>query len=204
MKINLKNEDIYGLFEIRTAEFPKYTTQIMNLANQNSQGTRPKVVGQLSDLIQIYDGDSFEDWVSWYNNKHPNAISNAVEKVYGMILNLKEAIKLIDKPLIEKWVKDLVVNKTYFGLRIQDIILKKVGKDTKKATRLATADEESQDIDGFIGKIPVQIKPESYKQKVLPNDIDIDIIFYEKKKTKIIFIVPDKFYSGKSQSFIAK
>jgi len=24
-------------------EFPKYTTQIMNTANQNSQGTRPKV-----------------------------------------------------------------------------------------------------------------------------------------------------------------
>ena len=26
--------------------FPKYTTQIMNLANQNAQGTRPKVVTQ--------------------------------------------------------------------------------------------------------------------------------------------------------------
>ena len=29
-------------------EFPKYTTQLINLANQNSQGTRPRVVVQLS------------------------------------------------------------------------------------------------------------------------------------------------------------
>ena len=30
-----------------TPEFPKYTTQIMNLANQNAQGTRPRVAGQM-------------------------------------------------------------------------------------------------------------------------------------------------------------
>jgi hypothetical protein len=33
-------------------EFPKYTTQLMNLANQNAQGTRPRVVGQMSELIK--------------------------------------------------------------------------------------------------------------------------------------------------------
>ena len=32
-------------------DFPKYTTQLINLANQNAQGTRPKVVGQMSELI---------------------------------------------------------------------------------------------------------------------------------------------------------
>ena len=31
--------------------FPKYTTQLMNLANQTAQGTRPKVVGQMSELF---------------------------------------------------------------------------------------------------------------------------------------------------------
>lgn len=30
----------------------------MKLANQNSQGTRPKVVGQLSDLIVEFQGNS--------------------------------------------------------------------------------------------------------------------------------------------------
>lgn len=34
--------------------FPKYTTQIINIANQNAGGTRPKVVGQMSELIIDY------------------------------------------------------------------------------------------------------------------------------------------------------
>ena len=33
-----------------TKTFPKYTTQIINLANQNAQGTRPQVVGKMSNL----------------------------------------------------------------------------------------------------------------------------------------------------------
>mgnify|MGYP000630280610 FL=1 len=51
-------------------EFPKHTTQIMNTANQNSQGTRPKVVGQLSEIVEEYkkeypEGD-FENWKDFY------------------------------------------------------------------------------------------------------------------------------------------
>lgn len=47
-------------------EFPKYTTQIMNTANQNSQGTRPATIGQPNEIIEEYkeqypDGDC-EDW----------------------------------------------------------------------------------------------------------------------------------------------
>ena len=72
LKLALKNEEIYNLFNIKTAEFPKYTTQIMNLANQNSQGTRPNVVGQLSELIQVFEGETFEDWVLWYENSESN------------------------------------------------------------------------------------------------------------------------------------
>ena len=41
----------------------------MNLANQNSQGTRSKVVGQLSDLIQEFQGNSIEEWEEWYKHK---------------------------------------------------------------------------------------------------------------------------------------
>ena len=51
MKLKLSNKQIKEMLEVESIEFPKYTSQIMNLANQNSQGTRPKVVGQLSELI---------------------------------------------------------------------------------------------------------------------------------------------------------
>ena len=51
MKIKLTNEEIREYFDIESPEFPKYVTQILNLANRNAQGTRPKVVGQMSNLI---------------------------------------------------------------------------------------------------------------------------------------------------------
>jgi hypothetical protein len=36
------------------------------LANQNAGGTKPKVVGQMSDLIQNFEGHEFKKWEDWY------------------------------------------------------------------------------------------------------------------------------------------
>jgi len=54
MKLTIKNEELLELNESSTPQFPKYTSQLINLSNQNAQGTRPKVVGQLSELFQEY------------------------------------------------------------------------------------------------------------------------------------------------------
>ena len=46
-------------------ELPKYVSQLINLGNIFSQGTRPKVVGQMSELIKEFrksGGRTFEDW----------------------------------------------------------------------------------------------------------------------------------------------
>ncbi len=48
MEEELPIEEVYERAGAPQPEFPKYTTQLMNLANLNAQGTRPKVVGQLS------------------------------------------------------------------------------------------------------------------------------------------------------------
>jgi len=40
--------------------FPKYTNQLINLANQNSQATRACYVGQISGLIQELPGNEYE------------------------------------------------------------------------------------------------------------------------------------------------
>ena len=45
MKVKLTNDEIRQYLNIETPEFPEYVTQILNLANQNAQGERPKVVG---------------------------------------------------------------------------------------------------------------------------------------------------------------
>ncbi|MBU1345210.1 MAG: MjaI family restriction endonuclease [Proteobacteria bacterium] len=50
-KIKLKNDEIKKLLGVDSSDFPKYSTQILNLANQNAQGTRPAVVGQMSELM---------------------------------------------------------------------------------------------------------------------------------------------------------
>lgn len=46
--LKMKNEELIQELIGSKNDFPKYTTQILNLANQNAQGTRPRVVGQLS------------------------------------------------------------------------------------------------------------------------------------------------------------
>ena len=56
MNYTLKNESIVAYNESNEFEFPKYTSQLINWANQNAQGTRPVVVGQMSELFPSEDG----------------------------------------------------------------------------------------------------------------------------------------------------
>ena len=184
MLLKIKNEELVRELIGEVRNFPKYTTQIMNLANQNSQGTRPKVVGQLSELINECPEKTYEGWKKWYLSKHPKAIDNATERVNEMVSNLKEALKLIDKKMVKEWVEDLVLEKTFVGLRFQEAILKKVAAIEKVKYKLSNPAEESKGIDGFIGKMPVSIKPITYKtKKSLREEIKYKIIFYKKTKT---------------------
>jgi hypothetical protein len=187
MELIIKNARVTADVVGKVSEFPKYTTQIMNLANQNAQGTRPKVVGQMSELIEQCPKGNYEEWVKWYSEKMPRAVDDATEKVYGMVQNLAEAIKVIDKELVRKWAEDLVITKTFTGFCFQQSILKTIAEKKQVQHRRATPEEESKNIDGLIGNIPVQIKPITYKTKnMLHENIGVELIFYEKKKDGII------------------
>lgn len=186
-KETIKYGDIYAKQNIKSFNFPKYTTQIMNLANQNAQGTRPKIVGKMSDLIQEFRGETINEWKEWYSQKKAGAMNDAVERVYSMVESLKEAIEQIDKAMIKNYIEDLVINKTFTGMRIQNSILQYLGEKTKKGFSIASSQDESMGIDGYIGDIPVSIKPVSYKtMNNLSEQIPVNIIFYEKNKTGII------------------
>ena len=186
MNFILKNSRITQDIVGKTNEFPKYTTQIMNLANQNAQGTRPKVVGQMSELIEECPKGTYEQWVKWYSDRMPQAVDDATEKVYGMVQNLAAAIKLVDKSLVRKWVNDLVLTKTFAGFCFQESILKVIAERRWVKYRRATPEEESRFIDGYIGDIPVSIKPVTYKTKnMLHENIDVKLIYYEKLKDGI-------------------
>lgn len=85
-----------------------------------------------------------------------------------------------------KWVKDLVIIKTFEGLKFQEAILKSVANFFDTAYRLAEPAEEALGIDGFIGDKPVSIKPTTYEiKKSLAEVIEAPIIFYEKVKDGI-------------------
>lgn len=186
MKITLTNKEIRKYLDIDTSEFPKYVSQILNLANQNAQGTRPKVVGQMSELIQQFKGRNISEWEEWYVRKNPNAVETATNKILAMVNNLKSAIGRIDEKIVKQWVKDLVIIKTFIGLRFQEAILKK-GAEIKNADyHLSNVTEESKGIDGYIGSTPISIKPETYEsKKSLSEDIAVKIIYYKKVKAGI-------------------
>jgi len=184
--LKIKNTELIEEISGEAEHFPKYATQIINLANQNAQGTRPKVVGQLSELIQECPYKDYEHWRSWYLARHPKAIDDATQKIFTMLEELKQTTNQIDKPMVRRWVEDLVIDKTFIGLKFQEAILKKIATLKKTTYRLSEPQEESRGIDGFIGNTPISIKPITYKTKnMLPESIEARIIFYEKKKDGI-------------------
>jgi hypothetical protein len=186
MKLKIKNSQITKDLVDEQFEFPKYTTQIMNLANQNAQGTRPRVVGQMSELIVECPKGSYNEWVKWYSKRMPDAVDEATDKVFEMVQKIASAVKLIDKTLVRKWVEDLVLTKTFTGFCFQESILKAISKRKDVQYRRAAPEEESRGIDGYIGEIPVSVKPVTYKTKnMLHENMDVKMIYYEKMKDGI-------------------
>lgn len=196
MKYTVKNEQIQELNGCESVQFPKYTSQLINWANQNAQGTRPKMVGQLSELFPKYQEQaehiSLDSWEDWYYSKHPDAIDKAADRIYAQVENLKSAIQLIDYDMVKDWVKDLVIDKTYNGLYVQQVILSSLAKRLGTTWRLATPAEESKGIDGFVGSTPYSIKPASYKtMERLSENINVKMIFYNKTKTGLTIEVEE-------------
>ena len=186
-KLKMSNTEIQQALSGKIYTYPKYATQIINLANQNSQGTRPKIVGQMSDLIQEFSGKTIEEWQNWYQQKRPNAIEDATNRIYPMIQALQEAIKTSDRVTVKQWVEELVLIKTYCGLKFQSAILTAIAEAQNTSWRLAIPEEEAQGIDGYIDDKPVSIKPLTYKIENRLNEIiNVPIIYYDKKKDGIV------------------
>lgn len=185
-KLKMRNEEITQLLDADVVSFPKYAAQLINLANQNAQGARPEVVGQMSALIQEFRGRKLEEWERWYLSSHPEAIEKAKTKIMQMIENFKQVITKIDEEMIRAWVKDLIIVKTFVGLKFQEAILKRVAAHTGKSYRTSDPEEKANGIDGYTGDNPVSIKPQTYESKqVLPESIGVKIIYYDKVKDGI-------------------
>lgn len=190
--LKIDNKKLLELLNIDAPKFVKYSGPLINLANRFSGGTRPKIVGQMSELIKKFDGRTFKEWKEWYLKKHPEAIEAAVGKITKMIVNFKEVLEKMDEKSIKEWVHDLVVTKTFVGFMHQEAILKTVAENLKKDYKTAEPAEEAKGIDGFIGGKPVSIKPHTYQLKPeLMEKIEVPIVFYEKTKTGLKISFPE-------------
>ena len=196
MKYTIKNESIVSYNKSTVFSFPKYTSQLINWANQNAQGTRPVVVGQMSELFPefIASGEeiTIDNWRKWYIERYPDAFEKATDKIYAQVQNLRDAISLIDRQMVENWVEDLVVAKTFNGMYVQKVILASLAERKDTTYRLATPEEESVGIDGYVGDVPYSVKPDTYKTMGrLSETIAVKMIYYTKTKTGLTIEIED-------------
>jgi hypothetical protein len=52
-KLKMRNEEVTQLLEADVTSFPKYATQLINLANQNAQVTRPGLAWGMGTPMKI-------------------------------------------------------------------------------------------------------------------------------------------------------
>ena len=171
-------------------DWPKYSTQLLNLAAQNAQCTRPtSSVGSLKEMWNEFSDtslpDTLENWEAFYADRHgTEGLDIATEKLYEMIQ--KMGISWIDETLCADYVREIVYNKTHFGLGGESTAIAVVAAYFDLPYRFSNAEEESQGIDAWIGEHPVQVKPaDSYKKNHVFNGADTEktlVITYEKKK----------------------
>lgn len=196
MKYTINNEKIRSYNNSEVTNFPKYTSQLINWANQNAQGTRPAVVGQMSELfpefVESEEVITIENWKDWYVKRHPEAFETATDKIFAQVENLKQAIKLIDRDMVEAWVEDLIVSKTFNGMYVQKAILAFLAEQINGTYRLATPEEEAVGIDGYVNNTAYSVKPDTYKSmERLSETIDVKMIYYTKTKTGLKIEVED-------------
>ncbi len=104
-----------------------------------------------------------------------------------MIQKLKSAVNELNRETVRDWTEDLVLAKTFIGLRFQEAVLREVAEERGQPYTPASPSDESKGIDGHIGGKPVSIKPATYKSKGgLPERIDCEVIYYEKRKDGIV------------------
>ena len=167
---------------------PKYTTYLLNPAINLSQSNRPQVVGQMSEIIEEFRQEhpegTFEDWVEFYFEEYDGEerLDEAAEMAYPMVEKMRNAFDQIDREMIRRYIRDLVLFKTYEGFDIQEAILRTLGNKFNAEVRRADSADESKGIDGYIGDQPVQIKPVTHKDN-LQESFDAPIVYYDENKS---------------------
>lgn len=185
-------------------KLPKYSSSVINSASGYAHATRPENVGQVSEEIQTfrddmnYPGHTLDDWIKWHIEHHENGegIQRAVDEAWNKFQAVLESLSTVTKENVRAWMEDLVYQKTYDGLMVQNAIIQAIAKELNVDYQLATPEQESQGIDGLINGCPVQIKAESYKQtgKKHNEETTCPVVYYKKENKNITFDYDDGWF----------
>lgn len=169
-----------------------YIGSVINLANSFSQATRPRNVGQMSDLIQEYRNanlkPSVDGWKQFYDESVGlSKIDEAVDKIWDYVQRIRINLDSLTRDDVYVWTEDLIVNKTFSGLQLQLDILEIVADNDY---RLATVEEEAKGIDGYVDGEPVSIKPHTYKKTIQSGkeSIPYRILYYKQTKNGLVVV----------------
>lgn len=183
-EIKIRKKELQKVVNYKPKTLPTYSASIINLVNGWAKGTDNNVVGQMTELVEHFPYKDYDKWRKWYLKEHPYSIDEATKLIMAKLKDVAKAFNNIDEKQVRIWVDDLVIDKSFWGLKIQEAIILKLQGMTGEKCRLANAQEESKGIDGFIGKLPVQIKPSSYKTaiNVKKETLRAKTIYYNKEK----------------------
>ncbi len=135
----------------------------------------------MSELLREFEGHTFAEWAAWCRAKFPHAVEEACRLVREKLKQFKDALEDINDEMIRSWVKDLLLAKTFVGLRYQEGILKKVAEAVGLPYRWATPSEEARGVHGVVGETEVSIKPRSWRDQVIQREkLAGVVITYEK------------------------
>lgn len=179
-------------------QWPKYSTQLLNIAAQNSQALRSKFVGSMKenwlDMKKSGIPGTLDNWIRYYNEKNgENGIIDASKKTYNMVKMMK--IGGIDEDMCLDYIKEVIYNKTHMGMGGEEMAVEVVATHFGLNHRFGTPEEESEGIDAWIGDCPVQVKPEgSVFKGHVHNHADEDkqlVVKYVPKKLVCYVYNPD-------------
>ena len=179
--IKIKREELRGKQMGEIFDFPEFAAELIQLANHKAKGTRRKTIGNTAEMIERFDGKSYEEWQDWYEAQRPGAIDQATDKIFETVKEMALALEKLDRDMVRKWVLESVLKKTYAASRIQEVVLKKLSGIRNEPCRLPDEAEQEAGIDGFIGDQAFRIRPVShyFKPPVEPP-ADCESVYFEK------------------------
>lgn len=188
--IKLTAKNFKGVIHRTRREWPKYSTQILNIAAQNCKAFDVKRLGSAKEtwlsMRSAKIPGTFENWVAFYNATPLSAnIPAQAQKLFDMIQKMQ--IGGITQEMCEDYIKEVIYNKTHMGMAGEEMAVQAVGAHFELPVRFSNAEEEAQGIDGWIGDYPVQVKPEgsAFKGHVHnhPDKDRVLLVTYVPKKT---------------------